>query len=116
MIYCFGTQRDKYYYIKEDNNTCYLTSAERYHRLGDEAFSKNWRFCGIQKINNNGYLGNLYLNTPKEIINYYNEERNKDNFTPFRYKNGKGKFVIFDCDHGTNRMWYDRIVSFFLKK
>lgn len=63
-------------------------------------FSGNWRLLGFAPVRPFGRHGAIIA--PGDM----NEEN-------LRYANGKGRFVVFDRDHGTTRMWGDRPVAFF---
>ena len=90
MKYGIMTESGKYYIIDEHS---------RINRL-DMKFtpSDGWRCVGFREVLAFGYRGPII--STEELIR-------KD----VRFKNGKGRFVMVDYDHGTHREWGDRIVS-----
>ena len=90
MKYGIMTQSGKYYIVDEENRICRL----------DMKFTptSNWRCVGFREVLAFGNRGAII--SPEELIR-------KD----VRFKNGKGRYVMIDYDHGTHREWGDRIVS-----
>ena len=103
--YCIYTDHDKYYYlIKKDNNMC-IIQTDRYRKEGMEGVSGQWRLIGFHEIRPFNHLGptiNVEGLLQKTIDNPYNT---------LCFKNGKGKYILVDYDHGTIREWGDRINS-----
>ena len=90
MKYGIMTESGKYYIIDEHS---------RINRL-DMKFtpSDNWRCVGFREIRPFGNRGTIV--SPAEAIR-----------RGTRFKNGRGRFVLVDYDHGFYREWGDRIVS-----
>lgn len=94
MKYRISTQSGRYYEINERSQILRL----------DVPFtpSDNWTCVGFREIlpfNNRGPII-----TPARLL-----ERSENGWT--RFKNGNGRFVLVDYDHGTIREWGDRIIS-----
>ena len=90
MKYKIMTEGGKYYIIDEQNHICRTD--------GKFTPTSNWRCIGFREVLAFGNRGPII--SPEELIR-------KD----VRFKNGRGKFVMVDFDHGTCREWGDRIVS-----
>lgn len=63
-------------------------------------FSREWRLMGFAPLLRFGGIGTI-------------EPANKILGRDMRYKNGRGRYVAIDIDHGTLRQWSDRVVSYF---
>ena len=89
MKYKIMTESRKYYVIDEQNRICRT----------DVKFppTSAWRCIGVREVRAFGNKGPLMS---------LNEAIKHDT----RFKNGRGKFVMVDLDHGTYREWGDRIV------
>ena len=89
MKYEIMTQSGKYYIIDEENRICRT----------DMKFTPTsaWRCIGVREVLAFGNRGPIM--PLSEAIKH-----------DTRFKNGIGKFVMIDCDHGTYREWGDRII------
>ena len=89
MKYKIMTEGRKYYVIDEQNRICRT----------DVKFppTSAWRCIGVREVRAFGNRGPIIP---------LNEAIKHDT----RFKNGRGKFVMVDFDHGTCREWGDRIV------
>ena len=90
MKYGVYTQSRRYYIVDEKNRIIRT----------DMKFtpSESWRcagFCMAKPFGRFGGLESIEAVAGKEM----------------RYKNGKGKYFLVDYDHGTPRMWSDRIIG-----
>jgi len=88
-MYQIKTESNKYYNIDNDNNIIRLD-------MKDFQPSNKWKLIGFVKI--------LPFNNLSTIINI---DRLLD--CDIKFKNGKGKYLLIDLDHGTTRQWGDRI-------
>lgn len=98
-----------YAILRTDNSNNYIVDLDTMglHKyvfgksLSQYEFSLKWRLIGFCEIQKFGRLGRLIK--PLELL------ESKDlNMT---FKNGKGRYVLIDYDHGTMRQWGDRIMS-----
>lgn len=65
-------------------------------------FSGGWKVVGIREVLPFGNVGRLVpIKEAAEKIN------------KFTFKNGSGKYLLQDVDHGTTRIWGERIVKIF---
>ena len=65
-------------------------------------FSGDWKVSGIREILPFGNIGRrISIKEAAEKIN------------KFTFKNGNGKYLLEDVDHGTTRIWGDRIIKIF---
>ncbi len=94
MKYRIFTQSGKYYDIDEQG---------RIGRL-DMAFapSGNWLCVGFREVLPFGNLGPII--TPAQL-------QERSHYGQTRFKNGKGRYILEDIDHGTRRQWGDRITA-----
>ena len=86
-----------------------VTESGQYYRVNEKmeitqsinnSFSGNWKLLGFRMIYPFARTGNLI--NPLEML-----DQN------MKFKNGKGRYVLVDLDHGTTRQWGDHICGFF---
>lgn len=87
-----------------DGGKICITQADRYREKGSDAFTGNWTLCGFREILPFCNLG--YMITAEELL-----EKNGGRWFGATFKNGRGRYVLVDNDHGTRRTWGDRINS-----
>ena len=65
-------------------------------------FSGGWKVAGIHEVLPFGNIGRrIAVKEAAEKIH------------KFTFENGKGKYLLEDVDHGTTRIWGDRIIKIF---
>lgn len=94
MKYRIQTESLKYYDIHDNGN---IERLDIKHTP-----SNNWQCIGFRKIKPFGYTGVII--TPADLL-----QRSENGRTTF--KNGKGKYILVDYDHGTVREWGDHITA-----
>ena len=102
--YCIYTDSGKYYYIIEKGGKSCIIQADRYRKHGENAISEQWHLKGFSEILPFNNLGSV-----KSIEALSKEATDKYGYCKF--KNGRGKYALIDYDHGTTRIWGDRINS-----
>lgn len=96
--YIIVTQNLKYYII--DKKTLEITQYDANIPLNKHNFSHNWKCLGFSRI--------LPFNHLEMMISINKLYKLKDEL---KFKNGKGKYILHDCDHGTQRIWGDHIIG-----
>lgn len=93
-MYRIQTESLKYYNIHDNGN---IERLDIKHTP-----SNNWRCWGFCEIKPFGHLGKRI--TPAELLEC-------SDYGHTTFKNGRGKYYLIDYDHGTYRLWGDRITA-----
>ena len=109
-MFCIHTDSGKYYYAVEKNGKMCLIQSERTYNhdalqralsqkpIDEWGLTEKWLLRGFCEVLPFGQIGQL--RTIEDMVS-----------EPLTFKNGKGKYLLADYDHGTNRLWGDRINS-----
>lgn len=89
------TEHGKYYLINERDEITQLISGKP--NL-EHSFSGQWKVRGLCLVQAFGHL---------KLIRDWRSMVGKN----LKFKNGRGKYCLADYDHGTNRVWGERIVA-----
>ena len=97
MYYHMLSESNKHYVVDEQMNI-----SQAHWALHEDygLHSGKWKLNGFRKVLSFNHLGTLV--SIRDLI---------DSKLPLRFKNGRGRFIVEDIDHGTKRYWSDRIVS-----
>lgn len=93
MKYAIQTEHGHIYFIDEN----YCITSENWTKP-----SMDWQLCCLRRVKPFGHVG---LPLSIEIVLSEHPDGN------LRFKNGRGKYVVQDYDHGTQRIWSDRVVA-----
>lgn len=94
----FRTQRGEYF--KVDLKTGCLSQ-------NNFPFSGGWKFVCFKMFNKNVFIHLSDIQKNPQLLS----EISKD----WRFKNGNGKYVVRDLDHGTLREWGGRIQNVWIE-
>ena len=99
---CIETEAGYRYWVSPD--ACIAMAYDPYRQKWTQPdsaqFSGEWRLMGFAPLLRFGGIGDLQPGS--EILGQN-----------MRYKNGRGRYVAIDMDHGTLRQWSDRVVRYF---
>lgn len=70
-------------------------------------FSGGWKFVCFKMFNKGAFIHLSDIQNNPKII----EEVSRD----WRFKNGSGKYVVRDLDHGTLRQWSERVSNVWIE-
>lgn len=101
-LYCMETERGFRYWVTQegDISKAYDPFMPKWVQPKDAKFSHQWRLVGLAQTLPFGRTGPV-----QSAFTLLDHE--------MRYRNGRGRYVAVDMDHGTMRQWGDRIVNFF---
>lgn len=101
--YIIVTENLKYYIVNKE--TLEITQYDINIPLDMHNFSHEWKCLGFSKIRPfNRFDMMISINQLYKLQN------------DLKFKNGRGKYVLRDYDHGAYRMWTDRIIGIWKKE
>jgi len=99
MYYMLKTENLKLYVVNEDMEVAeYRADIPLY----EHRFSGGWTISGVAPVVPFGQVG--FMRSIESILDGKDE-------VALVYKNGRGNHVVVDNDHGTDRIWSDRVTA-----
>mgnify|MGYP000089031303 CR=1 FL=1 len=104
-LYCMETERGFRYWVTAEGNIskAFDPFTQEWVQPKNAAFSQQWKLAGFAPILPFGRVG--AIQPAMELVDH-----------DMRYQNGRGRYAAVDVDHGTMRLWSDRIVNFSLSR